>query len=71
MRKELLLLAVCLGTVTLLSSGMQSVTGYYGNPGGYGFHDIQYGLLRLSIGITAGGVLAMAFLMRKAGRLIG
>jgi len=68
MKKTLLQLGVIFFGLGMLLSGMQTVTGYYADPSGYGFHHLASAYLNISLAITVFGLLVMVFLIRRVGR---
>lgn len=70
MKRSLLLIGTISICVGLLFSGAQTVTGYYADPSGYGFHHLSYGYLYVSISMTIlGGIALVLFLGRLADKL--
>lgn len=69
MRKHFSTLAIIFFSVGMLLSGMQTITGYYADPSGYGFHHIQAGYFYISLSIVLFAGIAMIFLLRRLGRM--
>lgn len=70
MRSHLLNLAIIFFSVGMLFSGIQTITGYYADPSGYGFHHIQGGYFSVSMAVVLlGGILAVKA-MKKLERLL-
>jgi len=65
MKKTLLKLAVIFFSVGILLSGMQTITGYYADPSGYGYHHIASAYLNVSIAITLIFGIVLINLMKK------
>jgi hypothetical protein len=61
-------LAVLFFGTGFMFSGMQTITGYYSDPAGYGFHQIQDAYFKLAVSSTLMGIVAMVIIMRKLDR---
>ncbi len=70
MRKHLLNLAIIFFSVGMLFSGIQTITGYYADPSGYGFHHIQSGYFGVSLAMTLLGGITMVFILKRLGRIM-
>jgi len=68
MRNTILYILVIFFGLGFLFSGAQTITGYYADPSGYGFHHIEAGYLYFSIGFTMLGAVAMYHVMKKIDR---
>ena len=65
MKKELLWIGIIFLSLGMLMSGMQTMTGYYADPSGYGFHHLSSAYLSISLAMTIlGGMLMIAVLRR-------
>jgi len=65
MKRKIIYLLVIFFSAGLLSSGMQTITGYYSDPSGYGFHNLQAGYFFVSAAVIALGALMMLFIARR------
>jgi hypothetical protein len=54
---QLVLIFFCAG---IMMSGMQTITGYYTDPDGYGFHNLEAAFFQVSIAVTLLGVIIMS-----------
>ena len=70
MKKELLWMGVVFFSLGMLMSGMQSITGYYADPSGYGFQHQSLAYLSISMSITIMGGMLMIAVIRRLGRHI-
>ncbi|MBN2330630.1 MAG: hypothetical protein JXC85_02345 [Candidatus Aenigmarchaeota archaeon] len=70
MKRQIFWLSIAFVSVGMLLSGLQSITGYYADPSGYGFHHIQGGYFFLSVAVTLLGTMAMMPIIKRLGRLI-
>ena len=70
MRKQLLNLAIIFFSVGMLFSGIQTITGYYADPSGYGFHHIQAGYFNVSLAMTLLGGILMMVILKRLGRFM-
>lgn len=70
MRRFLSQLVVIFCSLGLLLSGTQTVTGYYSDPSGYGFHHLQSAYFHISIALTLLGVMAIVIVMKRLERLL-
>ncbi len=71
MIRHLLNLAVIFLSLGMLLSGLQTITGYYSDPSGYGFHHIQGGYMYVSVAVTMLCGITMIFFIKRLGRIIG
>ena len=65
MKKAVLCMLIVLLCMGLLASGMQTVTGYYADPAGYGFHHLEAAYFYISLAMTLLGGMAMVLLIRR------
>lgn len=56
--------------VFMVLSGTGRMTGYYSDPDGYGFHDIWFANMHISLSFLIMGTVAMAFIVRKLERML-
>ena len=70
MRKHFSILAIIFFSVGILLSGIQTITGYYADPSGYGFHHIQAGYFYISLSIVLLGGITMISFLRRLGRMM-
>jgi hypothetical protein len=68
MKSALLAMAALFVSLGFLLSGIQTMTGYYAEPSGYGFHHIWFANLYVSVSLTVMASIAMVFLIRKIER---
>ncbi len=68
MKSALVALAAVFVSLGFLLSGIQTMTGYYAEPSGYGFHHIWFADMYLSVSITVMASIAMVFLIKKIER---
>ncbi len=70
MKKTLLQLGVIFFGLGMLLSGMQTVTGYYADPSGYGFHHLASAYLNISLAITVFGAILLLMLLKRLQRFL-
>ena len=67
MKRQLLKIAVIFFTLGMLMSGIQTTTGYYGDPSAYGYQHLSMAYLNISLALTIFGVMLMVPVIRKKG----
>lgn len=70
MKSAIFILAVIFVSLGFLFSGVQTMTGYYAEPSGYGFYHIWMANLYVLVSFALLGALAMVFLIKKIERRI-
>jgi hypothetical protein len=70
MRKELLQIGVIFFSLGILMSGLQTVTGYYADPSGYGFQHLQAAYFYISIAMTLLGGIMLIKLIKRMERFL-
>lgn len=68
MRKQLLKIALIFFSIGMLASGMQTITGYYADPSGYGFQHQSLAYLGISLAITILGGMLVISVVKRMGR---
>ena len=70
MKKELLWVGIVFFSLGMLMSGMQTITGYYADPSGYGFQHQSLAYLNISLAITVLAGMLVISVMKRLGRHI-
>jgi len=70
MRKAALFIMLAFLCTGFLFSGTQSVTGYYSDPSGYGFHHIESGYLMISVSVTIFTCMLMFIVLKRIDRML-
>ena len=70
MRKHFFNLAIIFFSIGILFSGIQTITGYYADPSGYGFHHIRGGYFGISLAVTLLGGITMTFILKRFRRIM-
>ena len=68
MKGTIFVLAAVFVSLGFLLSGVQTMTGYYAHPSDYGFHDIWFANMHVSLSFLIIGSVAMVFLVKKIER---